>query len=84
MHLSVEVNRKKGESFDSLLRRFQRRYQASGRNIQSKKIRFHSSEPNRNKSRSSALRKKNKKEEIEYLLKTGKLKEDPRRSKRRR
>jgi ribosomal protein S21 len=76
-HLSVEVNRKKGESFDAFMRRFQRRYQQSGRNLQSKKVRFHKDEPNRNRVRASALRRQSKKEQYEYLLKTGQLKEEP-------
>ena len=33
----VEVKRKKNETFDSLLRRFQRRFQSSGKQIESKK-----------------------------------------------
>ncbi|MBD3251004.1 hypothetical protein GF380_00795 [Candidatus Uhrbacteria bacterium] len=78
------MNRKKGESFDALIRRFQRRYQQSGRGLQSKKIRFRTDEPNRNKQRSSALRRQSKKEEYEYLAKTGQLKEDPKRKYRRR
>lgn len=75
--MSVEVKRKKGESFDAMLRRFQRRFQQSGRGLQSKKIRFHTAEPNRNKDRKTALRRTEKKAEYEYLLKTGQLKEDP-------
>ncbi|MFA5129708.1 MAG: hypothetical protein WC477_02170 [Patescibacteria group bacterium] len=62
-----------------MLRRFQRRFQQSGRGIQTKKIRFHASEPNRNKARSSALRRQTKKVQYEYLLKTGQLKEEPKR-----
>jgi ribosomal protein S21 len=84
LHLSVEVKRKKGESFDALLRRFQRRYQQSGRSLQSKKIRFHKSDPNRNKSRESALRRQVKKVQYEYQLKTGQLKEEPKRKSYRR
>jgi ribosomal protein S21 len=82
--MSVEVKRKKGESFDAMLRRFQRRFQQSGRGLQSKKIRFHTSEPNRNKTRRSALRRTEKKSEYEYLLKTGQLKEDPKKNRGRR
>lgn len=81
--MSVEVKRKKGESFDALLRRFQRRYQQSGRGLQTKKIRFHKADPNRNKSRESALRRQTKKEQYEYQLKTGQLKEEPKRHARR-
>jgi hypothetical protein len=59
------------------MRRFQRRYQQSGRKLQSKKVRFHKDEPNRNRVRASALRRQSKKEQYEYLLKTGQLKEEP-------
>jgi ribosomal protein S21 len=82
-HLSVEVKRKKGENFDSFLRRFQRRFQQSGRGLQAKKIRFLKDEPNRNKRRASALRRNVKRAEYEYLLKTGQLKEEPKRKGRR-
>lgn len=66
------------------MRRFQRRYQQSGRGIQVKKERFHTNEPNRNKSRESALRREAKKEEFEYLVKTGQLKKEPKRKPHRR
>lgn len=36
----AEVKRKKGETFDALYRRFQRRIQSSGKILQAKKIRF--------------------------------------------
>lgn len=62
-----------------MLRRFQRRFQQSGRGLQSKKVRFHKAEPNRNKERHSALRRQTKKVQYEYLLKTGQMKEDPKR-----
>jgi hypothetical protein len=65
------------------MRRFQRRYQQSGRGRQSRKIRFKMDEPNRNKSRESALRRQTKKEQFEYLLKTGQLKEEPKKKYRR-
>jgi ribosomal protein S21 len=72
----IEVKRRKGETFDSLLRRFQRRMQASGKILQAKKVRFHAKDPNRNKRRSSALRREEKRISYEYQLKTGKLKEE--------
>lgn len=78
----VEVKRKKGETFDSLLRRFQRRYQQSGRGIQTKKIRFHAAEPSKTKRHRSALRREVKRKEYVYLMKTGQLKEEPRRPRR--
>lgn len=79
----AEVKRKKGETFDSLLRRFQRRYQQSGRSLQTKKVRFRTDEPNRNKRRTSALFREEKRKEHEYLVKTGQYKEEPKRKYRR-
>ncbi|HWQ99503.1 MAG TPA: 30S ribosomal protein S21 [Candidatus Methylomirabilis sp.] len=78
----AEVKRKKGETFDALLRRFQRRYQQSGRGIQTKKIRFHASEPSKTKRHRSALFREAKRKEFDYLMKTGKLKEEPKRPRR--
>lgn len=73
----VEVKRKKGETFDALLRRFQRRFQQSGKHIETKKRRFHDSGKNRNQRRDSALRREEKRAEYTYLMKTGQLKEEP-------
>ena len=73
----VEVKRKKGETFDALLRRFQRRFQQSGKQIETKRRRFHDSGKNRNQRRDSALRREQKREQYVYLSKTGQLKEEP-------
>jgi len=73
----IEVKRKKGETFDALLRRFQRRFQQSGKQIETKKRRFHDSGKNRNQRRDSALRRVQKSEQYAYLTKTGQLKEEP-------
>ena len=43
----TEVKKRKGESFDSLFRRFKQRLQLSGRVLQAKKIRFYKEEPNK-------------------------------------
>ncbi len=80
----IEVKRKKNESFDSLLRRFSRRFQSSGKQIESKRRRFREPEASKNKRRESALRRVTKGEQYKYLLKTGQLKEEPRRRYRRR
>lgn len=79
----VEVKKKKGETFDSLLRRFQRRYQQSGKSLQTRKIRFHTGEPSRTKRHASALRREEKRAEYNYLAKTGQLKEEPKKKFRR-
>ena len=72
----VEVKRKKGESFDALLRRFSKRVQESGRLLQAKKVRFYDSPKNKNAERDAALRRQYLSERRDYLLKTGKLKEE--------
>lgn len=81
----AEVKRKKGESFESLLRRFTRRVQESGRIIQAKKIRFHTDGKSKNLQREAALRREYLRAKKEYLIKTGQaVEEDFRKRKRRR
>ena len=72
----VEVKRKKGETFDALLRRFQRRFQDSGKNIEKRKRKFRQSDKNKNQQRQSALRREKKRVSYAYLAKTGQLKEE--------
>jgi ribosomal protein S21 len=72
-----EIKRRKGETFDALLRRFQRHIQGSGKLLQAKKVRFNSKKQNRNKRRESALYREEKRQLYNYLLKTGQLKEEP-------
>jgi ribosomal protein S21 len=78
----VDVKRRKGESFESLLRRFSRRVQQSGKMLEARKFRFHVEEPNKNAKRSSALRRMEIREKRDYLMKVGKLVEEPRRNAR--
>ncbi|MFZ2803965.1 MAG: hypothetical protein WA001_01960 [Patescibacteria group bacterium] len=72
----IEVKRRKAETFDSLLRRFQRRVQSSGKILQAKKIRFHKKDASKTKRHESALRREDKRKDYEYQLKTGQLKEE--------
>ena len=74
----VDVKRKKGESFESLLRRFSRRLQQSGKQLEVRKLRYHASKPNKNKQRESALRRLEIREKREYLARIGQLKEEVR------
>jgi len=74
--MGQEVKRKKGETFESLMRRFSRRVQQSGKLIQAKKIRFRIRKKSRNLQRASALRRAELREKHEYLKKIGKLKEE--------
>lgn len=72
----AEVKRKRGESFEAFLRRFNRLIQASGRLIQAKKIRFHEGPKSKRELRASALHRTRVRAEREYLLKTGQITEE--------
>ena len=73
----AEVKRKKNETFESLLRRFNKRIQQSGRLYQARKIRFRESVKSRGEQRKSALVRAKMKKEKEYLRKIGMLEETP-------
>lgn len=72
----LEVKKKKGETFESLLRRFQTRVKESGKILQAKKIRFYKSGQNKNLRRKSALERLRRAQLREYLKKIGRLKEE--------
>lgn len=69
----VEVKRKEGESFESLLRRFNRKIQQSGVLIRARKIQFYEPPKSRNLIRESARRRVELQAEREVLRKLGKL-----------
>lgn len=73
----VEVKRKKGETFDALLRRFQGRFRDSGMQRETKRRRFLERGKSQTKRRAGALRREFMKAQYEYLAKTGQLKEEP-------
>ena len=75
-----EIKRKKGESFESFMRRIKRQWQRSGRILQAKKVQFFASPKSRNERRKSAIYRARTKATREYLLKTGKLLEEDERS----
>ena len=72
----TEVKRKKSETFESLVRRFHKKLQQSGRLIQSRKIRFYERPKNRTQTKKDALRRLEIGEQREYLKKIGKLPEE--------
>lgn len=80
----IEVKRKKGESFDAMFRRFTRRLQQSGKVLDVRSGRFFERKPKKNKMKASALRRLVIGEKREYLLRSGKLKEEDNRRRRRR
>ena len=69
----VEVKRKEGESFESLLRRFNRKIQQSGVLVRARRIRFFAPSKSRNLLREDAARRAINREKREELKKMGKL-----------
>ncbi|MBX4187646.1 MAG: 30S ribosomal protein S21 [Candidatus Doudnabacteria bacterium] len=69
----VEVKKKDGESFEGLLRRFNRKIQQSGVLVRARKIRFYEPGKSRNLLREDALRRNINREKREELKKLGKL-----------
>jgi ribosomal protein S21 len=69
----VEVKKKDGESFESLLRRFSKKTMESGRLLQAKKIKFYQKPKSKRKIRESAQRREKIKKYRDYLKKIGKL-----------
>lgn len=68
----VEVKRKENESFESLLRRFNRKIQQSGVLIRARKIRFFTAPKSRNLQKVAARRRSQIKQQKEELKKMGK------------
>jgi small subunit ribosomal protein S21 len=68
----VEVKKKDNESFDSLLRRFNRKIQQSGVLIRARKIRFFESPKSRNLQKVAARRRSQIRAQKEELRRMGK------------
>lgn len=69
--MSVKVNKRKGENFNSLLYRFNRKIKRSGILREARKKLYFQKSPNKNQRRKSALYKENKNKEIEKLKRYG-------------
>ncbi|MEK7203339.1 MAG: 30S ribosomal protein S21 [Patescibacteria group bacterium] len=74
----VEFKRKKGESFESFLRRFNKRLQQSGNLIEARQSQHVQSKINKAQQKRRALVGKKLHSERKYLKKIGKLKEEHR------
>lgn len=72
----VEVKRKRGESFEAMLRRFNRRLQLSGKVLEAKKIRFYKGPKSKTELKKSALRRLELQRHYEQLKKLGQLPEE--------
>lgn len=71
----IDVNKKEGESNESLMRRFTRRVQSTGMLNRVKKQQFKAKKPNKRAQRLAAIRRSKVAEEREFLRKIGKLDE---------
>ncbi|MFH1766509.1 MAG: hypothetical protein ABH826_00230 [Patescibacteria group bacterium] len=80
---TIDIKRKKGESFEAMFRRYSRRLQQSGKVLTLRGRRTHMKKPNRNKVHESALRRLEMGAKREYLLRSGKLVEEETRGRRR-
>lgn len=67
----VEVKKKENESFDSLLRRFNRKIQQSGVLVRARKTRFFEPIKSRNLQRTNAIRRSELRELREEMKRTG-------------
>lgn len=79
----VEVKRRKGESFESLLRRYSRRMQQSGKALEARKLRYFAAKPTKNKLKESALRRNEIRVKRDYLMCIGQLVEETHTNKKR-
>ncbi len=72
----TEFKRKKGESFESFLRRFNKRLQQSGKLILARQVQYRQPKINKTQQKKRALVGRKLKEQREYLKKIGKMKEE--------
>lgn len=72
----ADFKRKKGESFESFLRRFSKRLQQSGKLYEARQRQYNKPEKSRNVKKKDALQLRKIRIKKEYLKKIGKLKED--------
>jgi ribosomal protein S21 len=73
----VEFKRKKGESFESFLRRFNKTLIRSRKLNEVRSRKYVQKKRNKNKQKNYALISKELREKKEYLKKIGKLKDEP-------
>lgn len=73
--MALEVKRKQGETFESLLRRFTKRTIQSGKLLQAKKIKYYQKPKTKRERKESALKREDFRKFREYLRRIGKLDE---------
>jgi hypothetical protein len=81
--MAIEVKRKKGETFESFLRRFNKRLIQSKVILEFKGRAHEQKKHSRNKQNLLAVERKKYREKLEFMKKTGRLVEDKKKTKRR-
>jgi len=79
-----EFKRKKGESFEGFLRRFNKGLKQSGRLYEARQKQYHEIKKNKRQKKEYALSSLKLRKEKEILRKTGKLEEEKNKFRRRR
>ncbi len=72
----VDFKRKKGESFENFLRRFNKKLQQTGKLYEARQRQYRQKKKNKKQQKQYALVSKKIRSEKEYLRKIGKLKEN--------
>ena len=73
--MALEVKRKQGETFESILRRFTKRTIQSGKLLQAKKIKYYQKPKTKRERKESALKREDFRKFREHLRRIGKLDE---------
>lgn len=81
--MPVDAKRKRGETFEAFVRRFNKRLMQSGTLLQYKKKAYKKKPLSRNLEKDQTLARKTFREKREYLKKTGKLPEEQLNARRR-
>jgi hypothetical protein len=69
----IIISKRDGESNESLMRKYSRAFRSSGFGDDAKSHQVFHRKPNKNQQRKSAKRRREAREEREFLIKTGKL-----------
>jgi len=68
-----EIKRKRGESFESFIRRVKRRWQQSGKLLQARKVQFYQDKKSKNLQKKNRVELLHKVSKLNYLRKVGRL-----------
>lgn len=73
MNIVSEIKRKRGESFESFMRRVKRRWQSSGKLLEARKVQFYADKKSKNLQKKKRVELLHKVSKLNYLRKIGRL-----------